>query len=190
MTLNEQLETLEIFVESADELVNSSFLKQASNGGIGTSISTPDGRMLAFDRTGPEHESVKALLLTIRFFCQDNETSIRNVAGIVANMSVADTLKNQFSTSQAELNTYLDGSPSIGFPSGDGAATNREIFETFLYGTFAHANREKRRRVKAWRQQPYFNDLRAVFDRILVEFVRAVAAMSNTCQKIREDAPK
>ncbi len=186
MTRDEQIETLDVFIESADELGKSSFLKQASDGGISTSIFSSDGRILAFDRLGPDHEAVRALLLTIRFFRQNNETSISNIAAMLSSLPVAEELRSQFTTSREHFNAYLDGPPAITFPEGIGAETNRAIFDTFLYGRFAHANRDKRRRVKKWERQPYFDDLRATFDRVLVEFVKAVWIMSKTCQQIRD----
>lgn len=186
MTIEEQIETLDVFIESVDELAKSSFFKQATDNGISTAISLSDGRILALNRVGPHHEAVKALLLTIRFFCQDNETSIGNVAAMVQSLPIAEELKSQFAESRDNFNAFLDRPTTITFPNGTGADTNRAIFVTFLYGTFAHAHRERRRRVKTWEQQPYFDDLRATFDRILFEFVNAVCVMSKTCIQIRQ----
>ena len=127
---------------------------------------------------------MKALLLTVRFFCQDNETSIKNTADLIQGLAVDDALKAEFKAIREQFNTFLAAASPIKFRSSVGADTNQEIFETFLYGCFAHANREKRRRMKAWEDQPYFNDLRAQFDVVLVKFVKAVVALKAVCAKV------
>lgn len=183
MASAEQVESLQIFVESATELEASNFVAQAKDG-ISTSMRQIGDRAVLLERRGPEHEAVKALLLTVRFFCQDNETSIKKTADLIQGLAVADALKDEFKAIREQFNKYLDAASPIKFQSSVGADTNRDIFDTFLYGCFAHANREKRRRVKAWEEQPYFNNLRAQFDVVLVSFVKAVSALKAVCAKV------
>jgi hypothetical protein len=183
MASAEEIESLQIFVESAIELEASSFLAQAKDG-ISTSMRQLGNRAVLLERCGPEHEVVKALLLTVRFFCQDNETSIKKTADLVKGLAVSVALKDEFAAVREHPNKILDAASPIKFQTSVGAETNREIFETFLYGCFAHANREKRRRVKSWEEWPYFNELRAQFDVILVEFVSAVVKLKSVCVKI------
>lgn len=183
MATAEEIESLQIFVESATELEASNFVAQAKEG-ISTSMRQLGDRALLLERRGPEHEAVKALLLTVRFFCQDNETSIRTTGVLVKGLAVSDSLKAEFAAMRGGLNMFLDAASPIKYQTSVGADTNREIFDTFLYGSFAHANREKRRRVKSWEQRPYSNDLRAQFDVILLRFVNVVSAMKAVCVKI------
>ncbi len=178
-----EIESLQIFVESATELEASNFFAQAKSG-ISTSFrQLGDGAVLQ-ERRGPAHEAVKALLRTIRSFCQDNETSIRKTVNLVRGLAIPDGMKEEFVAVREQLNAFLDTASPIKFQMSVGADTNREIFDAFLYGCFAHANREKRRRVNSWRKCPYFNDLRAQFDVILVAFVSAVAKLKAVCVKI------
>ncbi len=178
-----EIESLQIFVESANELEASNFIAQAKDG-ISTSIRQLGDRTLLLERRGPEHEAVKALLLTVRFFYQNNETSIKKTADLVKGLAVPNALQDEFAVICKQLNKFLDAASPIKFQTSIGADTNREIFEIFLYGCFAHANREKRRRVKSWEQGPCFDDLRARFDVILVAFVSAVAKLKAVCVKI------
>ncbi len=183
MASAEQIDSLQIFVESATELEESNFVAQAKDG-ISTSARQLVDRTVLLERRGPEHEAVKALLLTVRFFYQDNETSIKKTADLIQGLAVDNALKAEFKAIREQFNTFLDAASPIKFQSSVGADTNREIFETFLYGYFAHANREKRRRVKAWEDKPYFNDLRAQFDAVLVKFVKTVVAFKAVCAKV------
>lgn len=179
----EQIESLQIFVESAMELEASNFVVQARDG-ISTSMRQLGDRAVLLEWRVPEHEAMKALLLTIRFFCQDNETSIKKTADLIQGLDVADALKDEFKAIREQFNKFLDAASQITFQPSVGADTNREIFNTFLYGCFAHANRERRRRVRAWEDQPYFNDLCAQFNVVLVHFVKAVGELKAVCAKV------
>ena len=95
----------------------------------------------------------------------------------------ASTLKERFRTSRHNFNSYLDKPTSVGFPADSGASSRRRIFEAFLYGIFAHANPKYRRQVKAWESQPYFDDIRAQFDLVLLEYLKALAALANVCRE-------
>ena len=167
-------EVLEIFVESVDDLLTSNFLHQAKNDGVSTSFAWSNAGGLVAARTGPDREAVKAFLLTVRLFCQNNEpTSLYHMEPRVSGLAIDAKAKENFAKSRAHINAFLDGAPSVGFPAGSGAGTRREIFETFLYGVFAHANPKYRRQVATWERQPIYNDLQAHFDLILLDFAHA-----------------
>ncbi len=177
-------EVLEIFVESVDELLDSTFLAQIKADGTSTQLKwSHDGRFLS-ERTGPERDAVKAFLLTLRFFGQNNEpTSLRKMEERIDGLSLDAALKERFRTSRHNFNSFLDEAPSVAFPTDSGANSRRQIFEAFLYGIFAHANPKHRRRVKAWASQPYFDDIRAQFDLVLLEYLKALAALANVCRQ-------
>jgi hypothetical protein len=178
-------EVLEIFVESADELLGSRFLAQAKTGGISTCLSWSQAGGLVAQRTGPEQEAVKAFLLTLRFFCQNNEpTSLCNMEDRISALAIDADFKDKFRKSRANFNTFLDAQPSVGFPAGSGADTRRGIFNTFVYGIFAHAKPKYRRQVKTWESQPYYQDVQAQFDLILLSFLAALAVMANVCRQV------
>lgn len=178
-------EVLTIFIDSVDELLSSDFLQAVRDEGVSTSWTWSSGSGLSAQRTGPRRESVKALLLTVRLFCQNNEvTSLQNISSRLANLDAdTETAIAQFEKSRSNLNRFLDGKPAAEF-QGVEASTNRIIFETFLYGEFAHYQLDKRRRLEKWACQPFFADLESQFDFILLNFVAALAAMSNACRMI------
>ncbi len=180
-----EIEILDIFIESVDELLGSQFLKQSQSNGISTNISwLHDG--LSSQQIGPQREAVKAFLLTLRFFRQNNEpTSLCNMEDLISGLAIDKQLKDRFRQSRANFNDYLDEPPSTPFPGGCGAETRRNILDGFLYGVFAHANPKHRRRVKTWDNAPYSSDVRAQFDLILLQFLIALAALANICRDAR-----
>ncbi len=176
-------EVLEIFIESVDEMLQSDFLSEAKATGIATQFNWSKETGFLGERTGPQRDAVKAFLLTLRFFRQNNEaTSLCNMEQRIASLEIDAELKEQFRKSRYEFNSYLDRVPSVGFPKGIGADSRRDVFETFLYGLFAHANPEKRRRVLQWEHKPFFDDIRAQFDLILLEWLKALSAMAQVCR--------
>lgn len=180
-------EVLEIFIESVDELLKSQFLSQANVGGVSTSLSWSQEGGLVAHRSGPERETAKAFILTLRFFCQNNEpTSLCNMEDRVSGLKIDTQMKEIFRKSRSNFNAFLNGQPLVKFPPGIGADTRREIFNSFLYGVFAHANPRYRRQVKAWENEPFYEDVQAQFDLILLEFLRALSALANVCRTALE----
>jgi len=190
-TLEEQREVLDLFVESAGELVNSEFISQGRREGVATHAKWTAGGFLQVERTGPDHEALKAFLLTVRRFRQNNDdTSLCNMQHMIEAMPVAQDLKQRFTTFREQFNQFLDGPPSISFPVEACVKTRRDVFETFLYGTFAHADRKYRRVVKSWENQPYYQDLRVQFDLILIEFVKALCLCREVCKAMRDEVSR
>jgi hypothetical protein len=193
LTLEEQIDILDIFIESAEELKQSWFLEEITEAGVGANMRWSHGGLIECERKGPEHEAVKSILLTIRFFCQSRteRASIENVDNIVQSLSVEQSLKDKFKTSRENFKEYLDAPPlGITFPEDSKAATRWDIFDTFLYGRFAHANPKKREIVKKWETELYYHHLRVQFDLIVLEFIKATAAMANICREVRAQIVK
>jgi hypothetical protein len=175
-------EVLEIFIETVDELQTSEFARQVKKG-VRVGLLAGQGVVIS-QCVGPEREAVKAFLLTLRFFGQDNDvTSLRNMAARVATLNVVQDLKDEFSRSRDNFNDFLDGPLHIPVP-GAGADTKRDVFDAFLYGIYAHANPDKRKKVKGWEQMPYYGDLEAQFYVIATHFMVAATAMAASCKKM------
>ncbi len=182
---NEERDILNIFIDSVDELLQSNFLNQVVENGIVTNYTWNQDGFLSIQRGGPELEAVKAFILTIRFFCQNNErTSVGNMDNMIAEMDVHQNIKDAFTNTRQELNNYLNSLPIIQFEEGSEPINRRQIFETFLYGKFAHADRTKRNLLLIWQQRADFEDRRAIFDRILLQFVLFLKNLSEVCRNI------
>jgi hypothetical protein len=175
-------EVLEILIETVDELQSSQFNQQVKKG-VRVGLFAKQGIILS-ECAGPEREAVKAFLLTLRFFRQNNEeTSLRNMATRVSGLNVDQNLKDEFLKPRDNFNAFLDA-PLYVPVHGAGADTKRDVFEAFLYGIYAHANPDQRRRVKGWEKMPFYGDLEAQFYVIAANFMVAVTAMAETCRKM------
>lgn len=175
-------EVLEVFIETVEELQTSEFAKQVKKG-VSVELVARQGGIIS-QCSGPEREAVKAFLLTLRFFGQDNEvTSLHNMAKRVATFNIDQNLKDEFNISRNEFNKFLDDPLHVPV-HGAGANTKRDVFEAFLYGIYAHANPKYRRKVKQWEAMPYYGDLEAQFFVIAAHFMAAATAMAETCKKI------
>src|SRR5262249_13134014 len=146
-------EVLVGFVESVDELLGSDFAQEIRKPVRVGILAGPDGRITT-KVCGPRRDAIKAFLLTLRFFCQDNEaTSLRNRPDRLKDIPVDRKLKGVFLQSRKNFNASLDG-PLYAPVLGVGADTKRDLFEAFLYGVFAHANPRHRKKVTDWEGKP------------------------------------
>lgn len=133
MNKTEICETLQFFNKKVDELGNSSFLKNWESQKIlwdSLTSQLPSKFIL------PNDEETKAFILTLRFFCQNNEPiSVANISKIYKSNLIAEELKLKFHFSRKALNTILD----LNFRSSN--LTNRDILDAFIYGNYAHSTK-------------------------------------------------
>jgi hypothetical protein len=165
-------ERLQHFISKADDAYQSRFAKEVQQPiSVSVKFNVAEG-IATSSRTGPDEEAVKSVLLTLRFFCQDNEPiSLRNMASFVAGLPVSQKHKDDFAAIRNEFNAYLDrpnGPPQ--FHIGGHVVTNREIFEAFLYGKYAHLTQHAT--VSGWEQLISYDGMRSGFDRVLRQFTK------------------
>jgi hypothetical protein len=116
-----------------------------------------DGSWLIRDQlVNPPEEVIKAFILDLRFFIQDNERISLSHLG----EQVFPHLENQFpeevqafTNLRNNLNEFLNSKPGINLKYQSGSLkkefeTNGEILETNVYGHFAHGNIKKNQ--KTW----------------------------------------
>jgi hypothetical protein len=175
-------EVLEIFIETVDELQASEFAKEIK-GGVRGGFKAGNSVIIS-ELAGPDREALKAFLLTLRLFRQSNEeTSLRNMAARVAGLNVDQGLKDEYLNSRDNFNAFLDGPLAVRV-NGVGADTKRDLFESFLYGIYAHANPAPRRQVKSWEKLPFYADLEMQFLVTVAHFMATVTKMAETCKKM------
>lgn len=131
---------LALFREKAKELEDSIFVRSiASKKGFGTSLQVRVGEPLTLQRTGLSEDEIRSSVLTIRLFCQNKDRiSIRRTAAQIDSLPIDQTVKDEYARWRIELNDYLNAPTSVGFNLESGPITRRFLFETFLYGFFAH----------------------------------------------------
>jgi hypothetical protein len=171
------VKTLALFNEKADQLLASEFLKQIGGGGA----------IVRFDResgwdgiyVGPDDESTRALILTLRLFMQDRDgLSLRKMAETYADLPVSADLKREFEAHRTRLNDFLDSASLLAIRE-EGPLTYREILDIFVYGEYAHVNERYRQTYEDLRTTPFF----PLFQGCLV---RAIVALARSVRDIRD----
>lgn len=176
------------FIEKARHLTTLSYTAQL-NKPISVSMKWKDN-VAETSREGPGEEELQAFLLTLRLFCQDNEDiSLRNMAHRVAALQVDGTLKREFLDRRDSLNAWLNrvhGPPKFKIGSDD-FITNRQIFEGFTYGKYAHLTISEV--VKGWEKLVMHDGLRAGYDRVLRRMLQDIISMAKYAEEIRDALP-
>ena len=126
MDAQEALQALKLFNEKADKLERLSFTQKIFGERSGVTIHYKQGVGAWSELHGPDEESREAMLLTLRFFVQDNEqSSLRNMADAYDALPVDPTLPSQFHDIRKQVNEFLDSKtpiaiahPTHGFAAG------------------------------------------------------------------------
>jgi hypothetical protein len=163
------------FNEKADELLDSSFKKEMFGKQTGLKLSwAADTGQVATTITGPNHEAIKAFVLTFRLFIQDGDgLSLRRLTEIYDAPGTESELQQEFHQIHDAANARLDETPSLAFNINGEALTRRRILEVFLYGGLAHLNPDKVPVYESWRSQPMF------FALLQNEFMATMAEIFN-----------
>ena len=107
-----------------------------------------DAEIVDFDE-----EECRSFLLSFRLLVQDNDKiSIRCVWGIFKDKIKDDEWFRRVNPPKWMLNDFLDR-PAMYQAPGGGEQSMRDVFETFLYGAYAHRlySLEKREKYLSWK---------------------------------------
>lgn len=170
------ISTLKLFNEKVDKLINSRFVKHIQeNKGLKVSIKSSVGEKVDISHNLPDQDAIDAFVLTVRFFIQDNEpTSLRNMAKLYNEVSVASEIKDDFNYIRDKLNSEL--SKKSMFTLQGKHLTRGEIFDTFIYGGLAHAETKKKEDFDKWmRIEPLAAFITAEFNNVLIYFLDCIA---------------
>lgn len=150
------LKAMKLFIDKAEKLNNSNFTKKIISEGFGLTISAKKGGHVKIEKKFPPDESIDAFVLTLRFFIQKRDSSsFKNLAKIYSKLPDYCKEKINFLKAHKELNDYLDSPDKSLCITVDGKKlTNREIFNTFVYGWLAHADDENKKKYDSWMANP------------------------------------
>jgi hypothetical protein len=175
MILEKSRDSLLLFCEKAEKLLNSSTRRVLEEGKQPFRFSAHVGGPVVIETDGPREESVEAFVLTLRFFIQDNEPiSIRNISKLIDTLPVSEAIKERVREGRQQFNADLD--KPCGFQIDNQHLTNREVYEVFVYGNLAHSNVDKRGVHATWSESPMVIGLMsAVFWQVLWAFLIMVS---------------
>ena len=179
--VDDQIAALCLFNEKVRELLELSFVKAVTDPDAGFSISgerQADGSFkMSSTVRGPSVEAVKAFVLTLRFFIQDNETiSLRNISALYDSGNIDPQQRAFFQSGRDAINRMLDSPNFFGFNYNGTTLTNRRVMDVFVYGGLAHANPEKYALFKEWMSfPPAAATLQACFNTVLGRILHALA---------------
>lgn len=187
MDKNKAIETLNLFNEKTDELINSEFVRHMQNVGLKVTLKISTTQEPVVIHTLPNHEIIKAFVLTIRFFIQNNEcSSIKNLAELYKEMPLSDGLKKDFTWARNELNEEFKKKPFLQLNGEE--LTHRRIFDTFIYGGLAHANKEKKEEYDKWMNDKIIAPLlMSEFYNFLLYFLNCIAYIKKINVKAMEE---
>ena len=173
---------LKLYIEKADKLRNSNFVKRAiENSGVDLSMGIDKETVIS--RRGPDDENIEAFVLTFRFFIQDNESiSLRKIKDVFHSELATENEKSSFDDARNQLNIFLDGNTMFNI---NGNITRRKLMDIFIYGGLSHANPEKKTKYDSWMDSnllaPFMQN---EFTVILFEVLNIVVFVRNLCEQI------
>jgi hypothetical protein len=127
---------------------------------------------------GVDEEEFRSFLLSCRLLYQNNERiSIFNIWTACKNIMGVSERFAPINAQRWMLNDYLDQVATIADHAGN-SVTNREILETFLYGSYAHLNRKHGATLRQWQSSP------RQYYPLKLMFILAVKILLQTAGKI------
>lgn len=176
MDKTEVISILKLFNEKVDKLIKSRFVKHIQeNKGMKVSIRSSIGEKVNISHNLPDQDAIDAFVLTIRFFIQDNEsTSLRNMTKLYDDITVSSSIKDDFNWVRNKLNSELNKNSMFNLQHKQ--LSRGEIFDTFIYGGLAHANKEKKEDFDKWMSiEPLAAFVVAEFNNVLIYFLDCIA---------------
>lgn len=120
MDAQSAVQALKLFNEKADKLERLSFTQKIFSEPSGVKIYWRQGEAFRNELVGPDEESREAMLLTLRFFVQDNEqSSFRNIAEAYNALPVDPSLSGEFHNIRKQVNEFLDSKTWIRVDGSD-----------------------------------------------------------------------
>ena len=179
---NSAISALTLFDEKIDRVYSRSFIKQYEETRNVVSVSASkshDGWSIETSSRRADDESVEAIVLTLRFFIQDNEPcSLRNLHRIYNQTRDIQHLARLFNESRDRINDILSMTVQ---PQKHGQTdiTNRDILNAFVFGDLSHSNKAHRARLNEWRSDPMISAVYThIFHKITYEIFDICSGIS------------
>jgi hypothetical protein len=176
------IEALTLFDEKVDKIYSRSFIKKYEETRNSVSINATknhDGWAIETSFQRADDESVDAIVLTLRFFIQDNEPcSLRNLHKTYNETKEISHLAGLFNESRDRINKILS-EPAQPQKSQDGIVTHSDILNAFVYGDLSHSNAKQRDKFSKWQSDPMISAIYThLFHKIAYEILDICAGIS------------
>lgn len=130
----EQRRRVALFDEMVGVLLDSRFVQRVLGGPVTTRLTWEqdrNGGSMTVDNDGPDDESVRALVLTIRMFIQSRDgISFGEMREIYDDPSVPPDLRSRFHECRDGINEFLDAAPSgVSLNHNGQVLSRREILD-------------------------------------------------------------
>jgi hypothetical protein len=188
---NSDVHRLRQFNLTADEIIKSSYVKESLEKRLGinfkwTRNNETNDLDFSYQKFNHEEDKIRSLILTIRIFIQDNEPlSIRRMRDFYQELPIDQKYKVVFDSIRDQFNEFLD-EPATTFL--EDRPSRRQIFETIIYGMYAHRNRNKMGTIETWKSDPIDWDMVFYqFQVILHDFAIIVERMKRLNEKVLKD---
>ncbi len=175
------VEAFQLYIEKADKLRNSNFVKRITNSS-GITLSAGVGKPTTISKRGPDDENIDAFILTFRFFIQDNELiSLRNISMLFKAAVDMEVEATNVDNAREHLNNYLNGNTMFDI---NGPISRRVLMDTFIYGGLSHANPPKKKQYDSWSGiGVIFPFMQNEFSIILYEVLNVIVYIRNICEE-------
>jgi hypothetical protein len=183
-----ELESLRLFNEKAERLLNTRFVKYLEETRkLSVSISAKKGQDVQVTRILPDPDAIEAFVLTFRFFIQDNEkSSFRQICQTYGKLPISSELKRNLVDWRKGLNDYLDKKISMTIQGRN--PSNRELLDIFIYGGLAHANPQKKAIYDEWKKMGFvYQFLEVEFCSVLEVVLRAILYVAGINKKAMKE---
>jgi len=188
MNSDRALAALMLFNQKAERLKNLSFANKYATSGNrvvirATNIQSSGSGDLEVKTTRVDDESTDAVVLTLRFFIQDNEScSFRNLSKVYGTEQRLSVLAPEFEHHRSRLNVLLQTASEPQPPKGqfEGTLCLVDILHTFVYGSLAHAADPKKKELfERWMNEPVAEAIfTAAFQRLLMGMIQIIDAVA------------
>lgn len=155
----QEIEYLSEFVQHVDSLSQCRFASKILSNEALTLRKIDDGPLHFVD---VDEDDCRSFLLGVRLLVQDRDgISLRKIWDILACVDDLDLLKT-VNQARAPVFLALDSPAMFADPKGN-SITNQEVFDTFMYGGYAHRDKAHSKKFKEWEASEQFMSLKLIF---------------------------
>ncbi len=184
----ETREILSRFCEKAEQIGAGRYftgLMQGEGVMFGFRSNQHTNQFIDMEFVGPDEEDLRALLLTVRMFCIKRDCiSPESIEALAANdPALSEGWRQHLVATRVAVDQMMQEPAGYGQAALDPNLTRGDVFDTFLYGEYAHMNEGKRELYQKWKQSPCFPLLQFTFSSTVGAFVCEILGLSEASRQ-------